>query len=127
MRKLFQKNKMLEAINSGRAPVGFFNYIKDTTVLDVAGTAGFDFVIIDGEHAVMDRETIEHMILAAQVNDLVPLVRVPDVIPYLMRNYMEMGAQGILVPHVTRGVPKRPGCASLSALRNRKLLPFHPF
>lgn len=103
MRKLFQRNKMLEAIENGRAPIGFFNYIKDTTILDVAGTVGFDFAIIDSEHAVMDRETIEHMILAAQVNDVVPLIRVPDVIPYLLRNYMEMGAQGVLVPHITTG------------------------
>lgn len=70
MRKLFEKNKMLEAIKNGRAPIGFFNYIKDTTILDIAGTVGFDFAIIDSEHAVMDRETIEHMILAAQVNDV---------------------------------------------------------
>ncbi len=109
MRNLFQKNKMLEAIKNGRAPIGFFNYIKDTTILDVAGTVGFDFAIIDGEHAVMDRETIEHMILAAQVNDVVPLIRVPDIIPYLMRNYMEMGALGILVPHVTTGAECKKG------------------
>lgn len=100
MRDLFKRNTVLEAIDSGRAPVGFFNYIKDTTILDIAGTVGFDFAIIDGEHASMDRETIEHMILAAQVNQIVPLIRVPDIIPYLMRNYVEMGAQGILVPHV---------------------------
>ena len=81
MRKLFEKNKVLEAIKNGRAPVGFFNYIKDTTILDIAGTVGFDFAIIDSEHAVMDRETIEHMILAAQVNDVVPMMREPEVVP----------------------------------------------
>jgi len=103
MRQLFQKNPVLEAIRNGRAPVGFFNYIKDTTILDIAGTVGFDFAIIDGEHAVMDRETMEHMILAAQVNHVVPMIRVPDVIPYLLRNYMEMGALGLLVPHISTG------------------------
>lgn len=103
MRELFKENPVLAAIRQGRAPVGFFNYIKDTTILDIAGTVGFDFAIIDGEHAVMDRETIEHMILAAQLNKVVPMIRVPDVIPYLIRNYMEMGALGILVPHVSTG------------------------
>lgn len=103
MRELFKRNAMLGAIERGRAPVGFFNYIKDTTVLDAAGTVGFDFAIIDGEHAVIDRETMEHMILGAQINNIVPLIRVPETIPYLMRNYIEMGAQGILVPHVRNG------------------------
>lgn len=114
MRNLFKENKVLEAVKSGRAPVGFFNYIKDTTILDIAGTIGMDFAIIDSEHAVMDRETIEHMIIAAQLNDLTPMVRMPDIIPYLMRNYMEMGAQGILIPHVRTGEECK---AAQSALR----------
>ena len=100
MRALYPENKAAQAIRTGRAPIGFFNYIKDTTILDIAGSAGLDFVVIDGEHAVMDRETIEHMILAAQLNGLTPMVRIPDLIPWLMRNYMEMGAQAILVPHI---------------------------
>jgi 4-hydroxy-2-oxoheptanedioate aldolase len=100
VRKLFPENKVLRSIAEGRAPVGFFNYIKDTTILDIAGQVGFDFVIIDSEHAGMDRETIERMIIAAQLNDVLPMVRLPALIPYLMRNYMEMGAQGILIPHV---------------------------
>lgn len=103
MRNLYPENKFIKAVQNGRAPVGFFNYIKDTTILDIAGSAGFDFAIIDSEHAVMDRETIEHMIIAAQLNEVVPMIRVPEIIPYLMRNYMEMGAQGILVPHVRSG------------------------
>ena len=113
MRTLFEKNAVLEAIRAGRAPIGFFNYIKDTTVLDIAGQVGFDFVIIDSEHAVMDRETIEHMIMAAELNRLVPMVRLPDVIPYLMRNYMEMGALGVLVPHMTSGEECRRAQAAL--------------
>lgn len=100
MRELFTINKVTEAVKNGRAPIGFFNYLKDTTVLDIAGQSGFDFAVIDSEHAAMNRETVETMILAAQLNGLVPMVRMPDIIPYLMRNYMEMGAQGILVPHV---------------------------
>lgn len=100
MRNLFKENATLKKINSGKAAIGFFNYIKDTTIMDLAGDTGIDFVIIDSEHAVNDRETIEHQILAAQLNEVTPMVRMPETIPYLMRNYMEMGAQGILVPHV---------------------------
>ncbi len=103
MRELFEKNPFVEKIKAGKAPVGFFNYLRDTAVLDVAGTAGFDFVVIDNEHTAMERETTEKLILAAELNHVVPFVRVPELIPYLMRNYMEMGARGILVPHITSG------------------------
>lgn len=100
MRNLFKENTFLKKIKSGKAPIGFFNYIKDTTIMDLAGETGIDFVIIDTEHAVVDRETVERQILAAQLNEVVPMVRMPDTIPWLMRNYLEMGAQGILIPQV---------------------------
>lgn len=100
MRNLFPENTFLKKIESGKAPIGFFNYIKDTTIMDLAGQTGIDFVIIDTEHAVVDRETVERQILAAQLNHVVAMVRMPDTIPWLMRNYMEMGAQGVLIPQV---------------------------
>lgn len=103
MRNLFEKNPFIEKVKAGKAPVGFFNYLRDTAVLDIAGTVGFDFVVIDNEHTAMERETTEKLILAAELNNVVPFVRVPELIPYLMRNYMEMGARGILVPHITSG------------------------
>lgn len=107
MRNLFEKNPFLEKVNRGKAPVGFFNYLRDTAVLDIAGTVGFDFVVIDNEHTAMERETTEKLILAAELNQVVPFVRVPELIPYLMRNYMEMGARGILVPHIRSGIECR--------------------
>lgn len=100
MRTLFEKNPFLEKVSAGKAPVGFFNYLRDTAVLDIAGTVGFDFVVIDNEHTGMEREMTERLIMAAELNRVVPFVRVPELIPYLMRNYMEMGARGILVPHI---------------------------
>ena len=107
MRDLFEKNPFLEKVSAGKAPVGFFNYLRDTAVLDIAGTVGFDFVVIDNEHTGMERETTEKLILAAELNQVVPFVRVPELIPYLMRNYMEMGARGVLVPHIRSGAECR--------------------
>lgn len=94
------ENKIFEAIRSHRAPIGFFNYIKDPTIQYIAGAVGMDFTIIDSEHAIMDRETIEIMIMAAERNGVTPLVRIPNVIPWQMRSLVEQGAKGILVPHI---------------------------
>ena len=114
MRELFELNPFVEKIKAGKAPVGFFNYLRDTAVLDIAGQVGFDFVVIDNEHTAMDRKETETLILAAELNHVVPFVRVPEMIPYLMRNYMEMGARGILVPHIRSGAECR---AAQQALR----------
>lgn len=97
---LLQENGFLKKYRHGVAPVGFFNYIKDPTIMYIASETGLDFVIIDTEHAVMDRVDVERQIIAAQRNGLTPMVRMPDTIPYLMRSYMEQGAKGVLVPHI---------------------------
>lgn len=103
MQKLFPQNYIFKAFNEGRVPVGTFNYIRDTTVIEILGEAGLDFVIIDTEHAVMNRETVERQIIAAQLCELTPLVRIPSLEPAMIRSYLEMGAQGIMVPHVSDG------------------------
>lgn len=95
-----RENNMFKAINEGRAPIGFFNYIKDPTIQYIAGSVGMDFTIIDMEHAVMDRETVEVMVMAAELNEVTPLVRMPDLIPWQMRSLVEMGVKGVLIPHV---------------------------
>lgn len=100
MRELFPQNEFLKKIESGIAPLGVFNYIKDTSIMDISGQTGLDFVIIDTEHGIMDIETVETQITAALYNGLTPMIRLPETIPYLLRKYMEMGARGILVPHV---------------------------
>ena len=94
------ENKIFDAIRAGRAPIGFFNYIKDPTIHYIAGSVGMDFAIIDMEHAVNGRETIETLVMAAELNGVTPLVRLPDVIPWLMRSLVEMGVKGVLIPHV---------------------------
>lgn len=71
--------------------------------MDIFAQTGLDFVIIDTEHGILNIETVENHICAAQKNGLVPFVRLPDTIPYLLRKYMEIGAMGILVPHIGTG------------------------
>lgn len=100
MRNLHPSNHMLEAIRAGRPPLGTFNYIRDASVIELLAEAGLDYVIIDTEHAVMGREAVEQQVMAAQLNNLTPLVRVPAIDPPAIRSYLEMGAQGILVPHI---------------------------
>lgn len=100
MRELFPENAFLKKIKEGKAPLGVFNYIKDISIMDICAQTGLDFVIIDTEHGILNEETVENHICAAQRHGLVPFVRLPDTIPYLLRKYMEVGAMGIMIPHV---------------------------
>lgn len=64
------------------------------------GCADFDFVIIDTEHVLMNPETLENMIRAAETAQVTPLVRVGDSQPGTILRVLDSGAQGVVVPNV---------------------------
>lgn len=70
-------------------------------VVDVAGIAGLDFLRIDTEHAWRKDSSLEHLIRAAVMGNVVPIVRVDRDDPYLVRKALEIGAGGIIVPDVS--------------------------
>lgn len=69
-------------------------------LVELCGVLGFDFVFIDGEHGVVDLETCQDMVRAADSASIAVLVRVPQNDPPATLPYIEMGAAGVIVPHV---------------------------
>lgn len=82
------------------ALLGTFIKTPAVHVVEVAAAAGLDFVVIDQEHASLDRVTVDTLVLAGHAAGIPVVVRVPgagarDILPPL-----DCGAQGVLVPHV---------------------------
>lgn len=67
--------------------------------IEIIAAQGFDFAVIDEEHAPFNRETIDDLILAARANGIAPLVRVPGIDGILQA--LDCGAQGVMVPHIS--------------------------
>ena len=76
--------------------VGF----ADPAVVEIIAKAGFDGAFIDMEHSVFDLQTVGEMIRVADLCDITPVVRVPDENPKTILRVLDMGAQGIQVPHI---------------------------
>jgi 2-keto-3-deoxy-L-rhamnonate aldolase RhmA len=93
-------NKVLAALEQGETPLGMQMYTHDPDLVEIVGYTGFDFVMLDMEHNRTDPETMVHLIRAAEVSGLTPLVRVGANDPLLVRSAVESGAQGVVVPHV---------------------------
>jgi 2-keto-3-deoxy-L-rhamnonate aldolase RhmA len=68
---------------------------------EILGDVGFDFVVIDAEHAPFGRGDIDVMLLAARAAGIAGLVRVQSADPAGILSVLDCGAAGILVPHVT--------------------------
>lgn len=92
------ENKTKKLLREGDVALGTFCYLASPWVVEIAGRAGFDFVIIDLEHAGKDIQVVEAMVVAAELCSMTPLVRVPSVDEKQILQVLETGAQGILIP-----------------------------
>lgn len=87
-------------IAEGRRPVGAFVMSNDATTTSIYGSVGYDWVVLDREHGMIDLSSLVHHIRAAQAGGMVPIVRVLENNPGLIQQALDAGAQGIVVPKV---------------------------
>ncbi|PRY66614.1 4-hydroxy-2-oxoheptanedioate aldolase [Vreelandella songnenensis] len=97
---MLRTNRLKQALFEGREVYGVMASIPSAASIELIGEAGFDFVVIDTEHVLINPETIEHMIRTAESYALTPLVRVADSHPKTLLRLLDGGAQGIVLPNV---------------------------
>jgi 2-keto-3-deoxy-L-rhamnonate aldolase RhmA len=84
---------------TGKTVVGTCITFVDPTVTE-ALTRVLDFVWIDTEHNPLSLERVQGHIMATKGTETVPLVRVPDNLPALIKPVLDIGAAGVIVPLV---------------------------
>jgi 2-keto-3-deoxy-L-rhamnonate aldolase RhmA len=67
---------------------------------EMAGLVGYDWLVIDQEHAPGDNWTILHQFQAASRFPVAPIIRVPWVDRILFKKALDLGAAGIMTPYV---------------------------
>lgn len=80
--------------------VGCFVPIPSAMTVEVCARVGFEYILIDAEHGPNDSESAYNMILAAERHGSAPLVRVPMNHPQVILRYLDLGAQGVMIPQV---------------------------
>ena len=88
-------------VDSGRPFYGTFVVLQDATSVELAAAAGFDFVILDLEHSALSLERLQCHMQTARGCGLGTMVRVSGHRPELILRVLEIGADGIIVPHVS--------------------------
>src|SRR3954454_24645161 len=87
--------------------IGTFVKTPTTHATEILGALGFDFVVIDEEHAPFDRMATDTALLAARAAGTAALVRVQNATSIL--SVLDCGATGVLVPHVASAARARGG------------------
>lgn len=78
--------------------------LADPAVTEMAALAGFDAVLIDLEHWPATLETLTGHLRAADARGLGSLVRVPSLDGHYIPRVLDMGANGVMAPHIVNGV-----------------------
>ncbi|CAK3624851.1 4-hydroxy-2-oxo-heptane-1,7-dioate aldolase [Vibrio crassostreae] len=79
---------------------GLWLGLPDTSCAEICGGSGFDWVLIDGEHASFDLTSIKYHLQALAPYDVSPIVRSEDSNPTLIKRLLDIGAKTLLVPMV---------------------------
>lgn len=93
--------RLRASLASGQVAYGTFCTLKDPAVVEMLGWAGYDFVVIDTEHALTDLRTVGELVRAAELSGLTAFVRIPYRDMNTALRLVEHGVSGILAPHVT--------------------------
>jgi 4-hydroxy-2-oxoheptanedioate aldolase len=102
-------NPFKQALAEGRPQIGLWASLADPYIAEALAGVGFDWLLIDGEHAPNDLRSVLGQLQAvgsAAADALVPgrathaIVRPPIGDPVLIKQLLEVGAQTLLIPMV---------------------------
>jgi len=102
-----QKNLMKAKLEEGKVVLGGGARTPYPGVIEAMGYAGVDWVLIDGEHGSMSYETAEVMCMYAYAVGVTPIMRVHELSESLITRALDLGALGVLVPHVKTAADAR--------------------
>lgn len=92
--------ELKQKISAGLPVCGAFVKTPHPIVIEVMAQAGYDFLVLDAEHAPFDRAAIDMLMIAGRAAGIALIVRVPAAGPDWIMAVLDAGAAGIMVPHV---------------------------
>jgi 4-hydroxy-2-oxoheptanedioate aldolase len=93
-------NPFKQALKEGRSQYGFWLGLCSPVSAELCGLCGYDWLLIDGEHAPNDLARLYTQLLAIGDTPSHPVVRLVEADTALIKQVLDIGAQTILVPMV---------------------------
>src|SRR6478609_11035644 len=93
--------KLKQRLRQGETTFGAWLTVANPTVAEIMAGAGFDWVFIDTEHGGFSNDSFQNCLIAFNGSPTVPMVRVAWNDHVLIKQALDMGAEGILIPMVS--------------------------
>jgi 4-hydroxy-2-oxoheptanedioate aldolase len=93
-------NQFKQALKDKQAQIGLWMSLANSYTAELCATAGFDWLLLDGEHAPNDVRGVLEQLQAIAPYRSQPVVRPVSGDPALIKQLLDVGAQTLLVPMV---------------------------
>lgn len=97
------RNSFKAALKAGTPQIGCWIAMANTYAAEIAATARFDWLLVDGEHAPNDLRSILDQVRVIEGSGSSPVARLPIGETWMIKQYLDAGAQNLLVPMVESG------------------------
>ena len=94
------QNRFKAALQGDGLLLGCWLNLSSAAATEIIGGAGFDWVLIDGEHAPYDVAAITEQLRVLAAFDSAAIVRLPVGEDWVIKQVLDMGAENLLVPMV---------------------------
>jgi 4-hydroxy-2-oxoheptanedioate aldolase len=94
------ENRLKARLKNGDRTTGLWLSLTSPYVAELAGHIGFDWLLIDGEHAPNDLRTIMEQLQVLRSSTSPVIVRPPIGEVHLIKQYLDMGVQSFLIPMI---------------------------
>lgn len=93
-------NGFRERLRSGKPQIGLWQALANPYTAEICAGAGYDWLLFDGEHAPNTLQTLVAQLQAVASYPIEPLARIPTGDPAIIKQYLDIGFQTLLVPMV---------------------------
>jgi 4-hydroxy-2-oxoheptanedioate aldolase len=93
-------NRFKRALCEGRPQIGLWSVLANASVTELLGTSGYDWLLIDMEHAPNELPDVQAQLQALRGPVTTPIVRPPWNDMVWVKRVLDLGAQTLLIPYV---------------------------
>ncbi|ECJ7682344.1 2-keto-3-deoxy-L-rhamnonate aldolase, partial [Salmonella enterica] len=93
-------NPFKEGLRKGDTQIGLWLSSTTSYMAEIAATSGYDWLLIDGEHAPNTVQDLYHQLQAIAPYASQPVIRPIEGSKALIKQVLDIGAQTLLIPMV---------------------------
>ena len=93
-------NDIRKKLNANKVTIGTWQQIPSTSISEILGHAGYDWIAVDMEHGSIDVNQLPEFFRAIELGNTLPLVRIAESKPKDCKQALDAGAGGIIAPMI---------------------------